>query len=574
MLERNHHSHDRHKLRGAIAAIAAGGVIALGSYIAIQNASSFIEMINPSEKVDLLKDASWTMPGATYQNNQLRIKHIDTSIAQLNSNERTANPPVNLFGTHLEHDGDFALNLSVSDIQGEGHFTLYGTPPIIEDEFRAEQGMLDIEFDGTSLFVHVSDSEKGRDAIREEYSMSRADSFRLGLAMNGNSLKITIDDKDQAESISVGTIFTGKNIWFGANTTGAYNVHSLTATSKNGSTIAQSHSLPDLKQKNNSLADQMKSRRQDFDFGAAIAAGPIVSDPKYREILGEYDSISTENIAKWQFIHPEKDVYNFSDMDAIVALATAGHYKIHGHALIFSEANPKWIQDLRGDKTALEQAAISHIQTVVGRYKGKVSSWDVINEPLADYGTESGISGLRKNIWYETLGENYIETMLRTAHAADPNAKLWINDFGMESDDARFETMLRLATTLKQKGVPLDGIGFQSHIDTHDTNTADENIDESKLHDRIRRLDAVGLKTRFSELDISNETEYQIPSQFIRACLGEKACVGVTTWGITDRYSSGGDIDNRGRYSANTGLLWDASYQETSALRALRDSLK
>src|SRR5207249_1822937 len=151
---------------------------------------------------------------------------------------------------------------------------------------------------------------------------------------------------------------------------------------------------------------------------------------------------------------------------------------------------------------------------------------------------------------------SYLAVALRAAHEADPHAGLWINDFGMEFDEDRFGQMLYLAKWLQAQGVPLTGIGFQSHIDDGDTINNDTHVDTAILRARIAAVAALGLKVRFSELDISNESEYPVFADVINTCRAEPACVGVTLWGITDKYSSSGALDSKGSFVPGTGLPW------------------
>ena len=216
---------------------------------------------------------------------------------------------------------------------------------------------------------------------------------------------------------------------------------------------------------------------------------------------------------------------------------------------------------------------LNHIQTVVGHYKGKVASWDVVNEPLAGYDTTPGAMGLRKHLWYNAMGTDYIAKALRAAHDADPTAELWINEFGMETDEDRFADMLALVTKLKQDGVPLTGVGFQAHLDEEDLGRGGR-LDTTLLKLHMQALEKIGLKARVSELDVSDPTQYAAYGDVLSACVGQANCTGVTTWGITDAYSSGGGIANNGSYETGIGLPWDEGMNPTPALTALQNALR
>jgi endo-1,4-beta-xylanase len=303
-----------------------------------------------------------------------------------------------------------------------------------------------------------------------------------------------------------------------------------------------------------------------------------VSDPTYRKLLGNFNSITPENVAKFQFIHPLPGQlpmdFNFAEMDALVSIAKKAGMKVHGHALVFGEANPQWVQSVaRDDPGALKGIMINHIATVVSRYKGEIEGWDVVDEPLADYGAPSGQFGLRENIWYKAMGPEYIVAALKAAHAADPSTGLWLNDFGMESDPDRFQEMVTLVRWLQAQKVPLTGIGFEAHIDDGDTTDNDTQISIPMLESRLDTLKSLGLKARFSELDVTNASEYPVFGDVVRACLARSNCTGVTTWGITDKYASSGTVNGDGSYSTGVGLPWDSNERPTPAVGYIRQAL-
>lgn len=564
--------HRRNHLKAAAVLIAGGLSIAACSLAATQPRPN-PETPAATRSVDLLTGKSWQLPNVTEQKGSLLVSPSGMAITKQSGAYGYDNPPVNLFGEHLQPGGDFGLQYRFEKQTGTARAYIYGEPPLIEDEFRAEIASLKLSLTNDKLSVSFSDQRLGLDGSSRDYRLNPAASHDVSLQFRGGVVSVSVDGRSQSVEIPVGNSFH-KNIWLGLDAKdGTYSLTRLQATSGQAATIKSA--TPDISMPPISgFAEKMSQKRPGFLFGAAIAPGPLVSDAGYRELLGNFNAVSIENAAKWQFIHPAKDQYNFADMDSLVSAAASAGRTIHGHSLIFGEANPKWLQDLAGDPAALQEAAKDHITTIMKRYAGKVTSWDVVNEPLADYDTAPGQMGLRKNSWYQTLGPTYVDTMLRTAHEADPTAQLWINDFGLESDDSRFENMYQLAKGLVERGVPLTGIGFQAHIDSTDTIQGDTMIDTSKLHERIRRLQDIGLKSRFSEVDISSPGEYRVPARIIETCLSEPSCSGVTSWGLTDKYSSGATIDSRGIVSFGEGLLWDRNLQPTQAVAEIRHLLR
>src|SRR6185295_1180732 len=164
-------------------------------------------------------------------------------------------------------------------------------------------------------------------------------------------------------------------------------------------------------------------------------------DPTYRDIaLNQFTQWTPENDMKAQFIHPAKDTYSFQAADLLVDTALKNNISVHGHALVFGEANPKWMQGTPAAE--LKGVMIDHITKIMTHYKGKVTEWDVVNEPLDDY--EGNPDGLHHSIWYNAMGKGFIAEALKTAHAADPDAKLYINEFGLEENGERWTIFLNL----------------------------------------------------------------------------------------------------------------------------------
>jgi endo-1,4-beta-xylanase len=314
-------------------------------------------------------------------------------------------------------------------------------------------------------------------------------------------------------------------------------------------------------------------------MGAAMALGSAVSDPAYATVAfgGTFGSMTTENALKWQFVHPQENTYTFQEGDALVVLAKRHNMKIHGHALVFGEANPRWVQDLpvatEADKDKVKQVMLDHIKTVVGHYKDKMSTWDVVNEPLADndnFDTDNGYT-LRRHKWYQAMGQDYIAQAFQAAHAADPKAKLFINEYGMEEDGERWDTMYALVSQLKSQGVPIDGVGFQSHV-----YESGDRISAVVLRKHMQQLAKIGLLSRVSENDVYSDDGQTVQAQqyadVFSACLHEPSCISYTTWGVSDRYDTFRDDDGSIQYGQD--FLWSDTMTPTPAVTKLQALLK
>ncbi|SFD54125.1 endo-1,4-beta-xylanase [Streptomyces aidingensis] len=287
-----------------------------------------------------------------------------------------------------------------------------------------------------------------------------------------------------------------------------------------------------------------------FFVGTAAAGGghhleqdypdPFTHDRKYRKILGrQFSSVSPENQMKWDFIHPERDRYRFEEADAIVDFAERHGQVVRGHTLLWHNQNPAWLEE--GDFTAEELRAIlrDHIQTVVGHYAGRIQQWDVANEIFDDQGNLR----TEQNIWIRELGPGIVADAFRWAHEADPEARLFFNDYNVEGINAKSNAYYALVQELLADGVPVHGFSTQGHLSTRYGFPGD-------LEQNLRRFDELGLETAITEVDVRMDlpesgepTEEQLQQQadyyvrMLNACLAVESCNSFTVWGFTDKYS-------------------------------------
>ncbi len=274
-------------------------------------------------------------------------------------------------------------------------------------------------------------------------------------------------------------------------------------------------------------------------------------DASYMATLArEYSTLEPANEMKWDMIHPTPEAYDYSGPDTLVAFAQTHSMKLRGHTLVWQESLPPWVvvrdwmhaqygPSVPWTPTALNKVLADHIANVVGHYKGKVYAWDVVNEPFNDDGS------MRSTIWYDKpgigfagQGTKFIEQALIWAHAADPDAKLFVNEYGAETLGQKSDAVYAMAKDFVKRGVPLTGIGLQLHIET-DFNSLDA------LSRNLRRLAALGLEVQFTEVDVRlrNDGSFSLRGQaeayknLLDECLKEPACTLFQTWGFTDKYS-------------------------------------
>lgn len=229
--------------------------------------------------------------------------------------------------------------------------------------------------------------------------------------------------------------------------------------------------------------------RNDFLIGAALNEEQIFSREKgSKELIpGQFNTVTPENIMKAEVIHPQWDVYNFAPADKLVEFAAANSIKVNGHTLVWhSQLSPfaNHIQNVDSFRTYFR----NHIQTVAGRYKGKLASWDVVNEALNEDGT------MRNSIFLKLLGEDYVTEAFRLAAAADPTAELYYNDYNNEQPEKR-AGCIRLIKKIQEAGVRIDGVGIQGHWHLG-------RIPLKEIEESILAYAALGLKVSITELDV------------------------------------------------------------------------
>lgn len=309
------------------------------------------------------------------------------------------------------------------------------------------------------------------------------------------------------------------------------------------------------------------------------AASQYLSEQSYSTILGsEFSQLEAENEMKFELIHPRPDTdpqsYDFKGGDALVAFAESHNMKVRGHTLVWHNQVPKWVKEGKFSSSQLAAILQKHIITVMKHYAGKVYAWDVVNEAFNDDGT------MRRTIWYDQPGigagegTKYTEQTLRWAHAADPSAKLFYNDYNGEEVNKKSDAIYAMAEDFKNRGVPLDGIGFQTHV----TLELDDPAKLKSLADNMERFAKLGLALHITELDIrlkddsspSLAAQAKLYGEIATLCVQQPACKVLQTWGFTDKHSWIPQVFK----GQGWALPWDADYRKKPAYDGMRDALK
>ncbi|MGW1270451.1 endo-1,4-beta-xylanase [Streptomyces sp. NPDC002491] len=272
------------------------------------------------------------------------------------------------------------------------------------------------------------------------------------------------------------------------------------------------------------------------DLGAAKGkvVGTAVTGSKLTGVYGDvagaqFSSLTPGNAMKWASVEPAQGVFNWAEADQIVAFAQAHDQQVRGHTLVWHSQNPSWLTNGSWTSAQLTTLLQNHISTEAGRYKGRIAAWDVVNEPFNEDGT------YRPTLWYNGLGPDYIANALTWAKAADPAAKLYVNDYNVEGVNAKSTALYNLVKSLKERGVPIDGVGLQAHLILGQV--------PSTFQQNIQRFADLGVDVAITELDIrmplpadsaklaQQKADYKAVTA---ACAAVTRCVNLTVWGFTD----------------------------------------
>jgi len=279
-------------------------------------------------------------------------------------------------------------------------------------------------------------------------------------------------------------------------------------------------------------------------YGAATSRKILQSDPEFERVFVQQCGIITpEGEMKWKALRPGIDRYKFDDADWLVDWARKNELLFRGHTLVWGLNLPDWVEKQVSRGNA-EKVMLDHIRTVVGRYQGKIHSWDVVNEII--HPEDGRPDGLAKGVWLDNIGPDYVAKAFQAARAADSQALLVWNERLLEydapwSEHQRSATLNQLKK-LKSVGAPIDALGIQSHL----RDKEDQHFNPHKLQDFLRQVSSMGLKILITELDV-RETQTQLETRdndvariyekFLNVVLAEKAVISVQTWGLSDKYT-------------------------------------
>lgn len=313
-------------------------------------------------------------------------------------------------------------------------------------------------------------------------------------------------------------------------------------------------------------------------IGAAVNEAYFTQESYRTTAAEQYNLVTAENSCKFGSIQPTRGEYNFQGCDSVLDFAVENGMQFRGHNFIWARFNPGWLEDGDFDSDELVKIMTDHINTVGSRYKNKTIAWDVVNEALNDEDY-----GLRDCIWANITATesytSYVDLAFTLARAADPQAKLFYNDYNVASSTGwskgKSDAMFEMVKGMLERGVPIDGVGLQMHVgcgyDMFDG-----------VRDNMNRYHGIGIEVHITELDLAcedkpeenkdcvwgdeaQEEQAETYASLLEICVESEACTNFETWGFTDEHTW---LDE-----GTHPLPFDEEYEEKFAVKAMRDVL-
>jgi endo-1,4-beta-xylanase len=330
-------------------------------------------------------------------------------------------------------------------------------------------------------------------------------------------------------------------------------------------------------------ADSLRARAAAHGMlvGCAVVPELLTGNAQYASLVAEQANLLVpENALKWAALRPAPDQFDFRGADTILGFAAAHGQKVRGHNLCWHEALPAWFASTVTKDNAA-RFLTEHISTVAGRYAGKLQAWDVVNEAIDPKNGRP--DNLRKSPWLDMIGPDYIDLAFRTARQADRTALLTYNDYGIELDSAdqtaKRDAVMTLVRGMQKRGVPIDAVGVQSHLD------AAAGLPGAGLQQFVRELHGMGLQVFVTELDVNDRkltgtvaerdaAVAHVYREYLTMMVAEPNVNVALTWGISDRYTwLRGPKYGRSDGQPNRPLPFDADYGPTPAFFAERAAI-
>ncbi|WP_437692959.1 endo-1,4-beta-xylanase [Sorangium sp. So ce176] len=311
-------------------------------------------------------------------------------------------------------------------------------------------------------------------------------------------------------------------------------------------------------------------------IGAAISGGGLNNGDYKRVAAAEHSYVTAENEMKWDALEPNPGQFSWGAADNIVNWARSNNMKVKGHTLVWHNQLPGWANSLSG-ATQVEQAIRRHIENVMGHFKDRIDTWDVVNEAvITNSDTGVGNPRMRPSVFFNALGERFIDLAFQIAREQDPNAKLYYNDYSIDALNDKADFVYEMIKGMVERGVPIDGVGFQMHIGPPNNEAGGADVAAN-----LRRFADLGLEVLISEMDINRcsnqvtaEEQLEYYHDIVEACFVMPECTAITFWGINDGRSwlnswSGALCNGQSSQS----LLFNDQYQKKETYNKVMDAL-
>jgi endo-1,4-beta-xylanase len=310
-----------------------------------------------------------------------------------------------------------------------------------------------------------------------------------------------------------------------------------------------------------------EGRELGINIGSAVRDDALTADATYAQLLGEqFSAITPENEMQWASVEPTQGLLDFGPADDEVRFAEQHGQDVRGHALVWHNQLPNWLTGGTFTSTQLAALLQKHIFDEAGHFHGKIWQWDVVNEPFNEDGT------LRNTIWLQALGPSYIADSLMWTHQADHKAKLYLNDFNIEGLGPKSDAMYALVKSLLAQKVPIDGVGFETHLGLQ------FGLPPS-IQQNLQRFADLGLEVSITEMDVRMilpatpallAQQASVYAEVLQDCIAVRSCVDFTVWEYTDKYSWVPGFF-KGQGAAD---IYDAGFNPKPAASALVNALE
>jgi endo-1,4-beta-xylanase len=465
----------------------------------------------------------------------------------------------------LRVNGDFRVGgrIAAANRETAVFLSLHGALSTSNTEFWRGSKRLDFGVSGNQVWTSVWTGESANNTFRAfAFPGGRPEGLvTLEAVRQGAEIVIFANEREAGRFADPG-LFTAGDVWLGVNVA-PENTLTLDALWAEGGATLVDPAAQAVSRTGNGLRDLASARG--LFYGAEVDPR-LFTIPEYAQTTArEHNMLVPGNAMKFDATQPAPGRYNFCAADVVVRFAAANHMAVRGHVLVWHEQVPQWVRNGTFSREEARAILKEHIERVVGRYRGRIVAWDVVNEAIAD----TGANGLRESPWLRLIGPDYIDDAFRWAHAADPQARLFYNDYSAEGLGAKSDAVLRLVEGMRQRGVPVHGVGLQMHV------LANGQPSRADISANIRRLGQLGLEVQITEMDVrlrASDTlaaQAQVYRNVVAACRENANCTAILNWGVTDAHSW---VDSFFPGFSNA-LLFDRNYQPKPAYAAVAEEL-